>query len=73
MSPPQVRSATTSDIPAIMRIYGHAVRHGTASFEFDPPDEAETTRRMRALLDAKYPYLVAEMGGAVMGYAYAGP
>jgi phosphinothricin acetyltransferase len=30
-------------------------------------------RRMRALLDAKYPYLVAEIDGTVMGYAYAGP
>ena len=28
---------------------------------------------MRALLDGGYPYLVAEIGGAVAGYAYAGP
>ena len=49
------------------------MRHGTASFEFDPPDEAEMARRQRALIDAGYPYLVAEIGGAVMGYAYAGP
>src|SRR6476661_10605195 len=68
-----VRPAALSDIPAITRIYAHAVRHGTASFEFDPPDEAEMTRRMRALLDAGFPYLVAEIDGAVMGYAYAGP
>ena len=68
-----VRPAALSDIPAITRIYAYAVRHGTASFEFDPPDEAEMTRRMRALLDAGYPYLVAQIDGAVMGYAYAGP
>ena len=49
------------------------MRHGTASFELDPPDEAEMMRRQRALLDAGYPYLVAEIGGAVAGYAYAGP
>lgn len=73
MSTPNVRPASVSDIPAITRIYAHAVRHGTASFELEPPDEAEMTRRMRALLDAKYPYLVAEIDGAVMGYAYAGP
>jgi len=73
MSTTNVRPASVSDIPAITRIYEHAVRHGTASFELEPPDEAEMTRRMRALLDAKYPYLVAEIDGAVMGYAYAGP
>ena len=68
-----IRPATPADIPAITRIYAHAVRHGTASFEYDPPDEAEMMRRQRALLDAGYPYLVAEAEGAVMGYAYAGP
>ncbi len=45
MSTPNVRPATPSDIPAITRIYAHAVRHGTASFEYDPPDEAEMARR----------------------------
>jgi L-amino acid N-acyltransferase YncA len=73
MSDVSVRAASEADIPAITRIYAHAVRHGTASFEFEPPDEAEMTRRMRVLLDAGYPYLVAEVEGAVAGYAYAGP
>jgi phosphinothricin acetyltransferase len=73
MSDVSVRAASEADIPAITRIYAHAVRHGTASFEFEPPDEAEMTRRMRALLDAGYPYLVAEVESTVRGYAYAGP
>ena len=73
MSDISIRPATSADIPAITRIYAHAVRHGTASFEFDPPDESEMTRRMSALLDGGYPYLAAEDGGAVLGYAYAGP
>jgi L-amino acid N-acyltransferase YncA len=73
MSAPHVRPATPADIPAVTRIYSHAVRHGTASFEIEPPDEAEMARRQRALFDGGYPYLVAESDGAVMGYAYAGP
>ena len=73
MSAPHVRPATPADIPAITRIYAHAVRHGTASFELEAPDEAEMTRRQRALLDGGYPYLVAESDGSVAGYAYAGP
>jgi L-amino acid N-acyltransferase YncA len=68
-----IRPARAEDIPAITRIYGHAVRHGTASFELEPPDEAEMLRRQQALLDGNYPYLVAELNGAVAGYAYAGP
>jgi L-amino acid N-acyltransferase YncA len=73
MSDVSIRPATLIDIPAITRIYAHAVRHGTASFELEPPDEAEMMRRQRTLLDRGYPYLVAEIGGAVAGYAYAGP
>jgi L-amino acid N-acyltransferase YncA len=49
------------------------VIHGTASFEIDPPDEAEMRRRREVLLEGGYPYLVAEIGGIVAGYAYAGP
>jgi phosphinothricin acetyltransferase len=68
-----IRPATPADVPAITRIYAHAVKHGTASFELDPPDEAEMARRQRTLLDGGYPYLVAEIDGALAGYAYAGP
>jgi L-amino acid N-acyltransferase YncA len=68
-----IRPATPADIPAITRIYAHAVQHGTASFELDPPDEAEMTRRQKALLEGGFPYLVATGDGAVLGYAYAGP
>jgi L-amino acid N-acyltransferase YncA len=68
-----IRPATTADVPAIARIYGHAVRHGTASFELDPPDEPEIARRQTALFDGGFPYLVAETGGTVLGFAYAGP
>jgi phosphinothricin acetyltransferase len=68
-----IRPATAADIPAITRIYAHAVQHGTASFELEPPDEAEMTRRQQALLDGGFPYLVATSDGTVLGYAYAGP
>ena len=70
--PPTIRAVIPAALPAITRIYDHAVRHGTASFELEPPDEAEMTRRYRALLDGGYPYFVAEIDGAVAGYAYAG-
>jgi len=68
-----VRHATRADIPAITRIYGHSVEHGTASFELSAPDEAEMTRRFNELTTNGFPYLVAAVDGAVVGYAYAGP
>ena len=73
MTEVSIRPATPADIPAITRIYAHAVRHGTASFELEPPDEAEMAQRQKALLDGGFPYLVATRDGAVLGYAYAGP
>jgi L-amino acid N-acyltransferase YncA len=73
MTETHIRGASAKDIPAITRIYADAVAHGTASFELDPPDEAEMARRQEVLLTGGYPYLVAEIGGAVAGYAYAGP
>jgi phosphinothricin acetyltransferase len=73
MSAPEIRPALEADLPAITKIYEHAVLHGTATFELTPPDLAEMTRRFRALTDGGFPYLVAELDGRVGGYAYAGP
>ena len=41
------------------------------TYEYDAPDSAEMARRMQAVLDADYPYLVAEHDGRLAGYAYA--
>jgi L-amino acid N-acyltransferase YncA len=68
-----IRPAGLADIAAIAGIYRHAVLHGTATFEIEPPDEQEMSRRWKALRNGGYPYYVAEFGGAVAGYAYAGP
>ena len=67
-----VRDVRPADLPAITRIYSEAVKHGTASFELEPPDEAEMGRRIRSLVDGGFPYIVAELDSAVVGYAYAG-
>lgn len=73
MSPPNIRMATIEDVPAVGTIYRHHVAVGLASFETEPPDDAEMTRRFQALMGGGYPYLVAEIDGRVAGYAYAGP
>jgi L-amino acid N-acyltransferase YncA len=68
-----IRLAQPSDLAVITAIYDDAVRHGTASFELDPPDQAEMARRYETLRAGGYPYLVAELDGDIIGYAYAGP
>jgi L-amino acid N-acyltransferase YncA len=73
MTPPEIRPATEADLPAITKIYEHAVLHGTATFELTPPDLAEMTRRFKSLIDGGFPYFVGVLDGRVGGYAYAGP
>lgn len=68
-----IRPATEADIAAVQAIYADAVATGTASFELAAPDAHEMGRRFAALRAGGFPYLVAERGGAVAGYAYAGP
>uniref|UniRef100_A0A9E7ZI32 GNAT family N-acetyltransferase n=1 Tax=Bosea sp. NBC_00436 TaxID=2969620 RepID=A0A9E7ZI32_9HYPH len=72
MTTPLIRPAEPADIPAIAAIYAHAVLHGTASWEMEPPDQAEMQRRFEAIQAGGYPYLVAERDGELLGYAYAG-
>src|SRR5262249_56733731 len=68
-----IRAARASDIPAITRIYAHAVDHGTASFELTAPDEAEMTHRFNELTTGGFPYLVAGFDCAGVGYPHARP
>lgn len=67
-----LRAATEDDLPAITAIYQHHVKVGTASFELSPPGEDEMTRRFRETLRRGFPYIVAEVDGEVLGYAYGG-
>ena len=66
-----VRDASPADVPAITAIYAAEVRAHVNTYEYDAPDAAEMARRMQAILDAGYPYLVAEDDAGFAGYAYA--
>jgi len=70
---PIIRNSTDEDIPRITGIYGRSVIEEIASFETTPPNEDEMARRRQERLDKGLPYLVAELEGRVVGYAYAGP
>ena len=68
-----LRPTGEADIPAIAAIYAEAVLHGTASYEIDPPSEAEMAGRWRELAGRGFPHMVALREEIVLGYAYAGP
>ncbi len=68
-----LRASTDADVPAIAAIYAHHVLTGLASFETVPPTAQEMARRRLAVLKRGLPFLVAEIAGSVVGYAYASP
>lgn len=66
-----VRPSLDADLAVIHAIYGHNVRNGLASWEEVPPAADEMRRRREGILAKGCPFLVAELEGAVRGYAYA--
>ena len=71
MTKPLIRSAQVDDFASIQSIYAIEVREHTATFEITPPDREEMTIRWRHITDMGLTYLVAELDGDVVGYAYA--
>lgn len=65
-----IRPVVAEDAAAIATLYAPYVRDTAISFEIEPPDTTEMARRI-ARVSARYPWIVAEMDGALAGYAYA--
>lgn len=68
----EIRKAQPRDLARVQEIYAHHVRHGTATFEIEPPPVEEMQRRFDAVVGAGLPWVVAEVGGVVVGFGYAG-
>jgi L-amino acid N-acyltransferase YncA len=71
MTPLLIRPSSADDLPALTAIYGWHVRHGTGTFEVDPPSLDDMARRRDDVVAKGLPYLVLEEEGTVAGYAYA--
>jgi L-amino acid N-acyltransferase YncA len=66
-----IRAATIADAKAIASIYAFHVLNGTATFEIDPPSVAEWHIKIENILAKNWPFVVAQDGADVVGYAYA--
>lgn len=66
-----IRDAVSDDALALASVYAHHVLLGIASYETEPPSEDEMRTRLDGVRKAGWPWLVAELGGSVVGFAYA--
>lgn len=67
----RLRVALPSDAPRLLAIYAPYVSQTAVTLEYEAPTEEEFAERIRGTLK-KYPYIVAEYGSDIVGYAYAG-
>lgn len=68
----QIRVAGEADAEALLAIYAPYVQHTAITFEYEVPSAEEFRGRIRNVL-RRYPYLAAEDGGEIVGYAYVSP
>jgi phosphinothricin acetyltransferase len=67
-----IRSIATHDLESIAAIYNHYIRHTAISFEEVEVTIEQLAQRVDAVTSSSLPWLVAELAGRVVGYAYAG-
>lgn len=67
-----IRTANLDDAAALLAIYAPYVEQTAITFEYEVPSLEEFRGRIAQTL-RRYPYLVAEENGEILGYAYTGP
>lgn len=70
--PEKIRTATPDDAPRLLEIYAPYVKNTAITYEYVVPSESEFRGRISRTLE-RFPYLVIESDGVIVGYAYAGP
>ena len=66
-----IRKATPEDSGQIVKIYNYYVETSLVTFEEQVVSEIDFKKRIEDIL-TDYPYLVYEINGVILGYAYAG-
>lgn len=65
-----LRTARPSDAERLVEIYAPYVTDTAITFEYEVPSVEEFRGRIEKTLE-KYPYIVAEQNGRILGYTYA--
>ena len=66
-----IRAATPYDALSIVGIYNYYIENSIATFVENAVSENYITENIAAAHSQNFPYLVAELGGEIVGYAYA--
>lgn len=67
----RIRPVTDQDLDAIVAIYNYYIEETVISYEEKALSRKEMAVRIKRVLDAGYPWLVAEESDEVLGYCYA--
>ncbi|AFY32751.1 arsinothricin resistance N-acetyltransferase ArsN1 family B [Calothrix sp. PCC 7507] len=67
-----IRLANETDAVKMLEIYAPIVRETPISFELEPPREIDFQERIKSYQE-RLPWLVYEINGQLLGYAYATP
>ncbi|PFG43239.1 phosphinothricin acetyltransferase [Isoptericola jiangsuensis] len=70
---PRVRAATPDDLTIVAAIFAPYVRTTAVTFDEEPPTAEQWDARLADARTRGLPFLVAELDGEVVGYAYASP
>lgn len=70
---PTIRAAGAEDMSAVAAIFAGYVDGTVTTFELEAPTVPAWVRRLNELRSEGWPFLVAELDGRVVGYAYAAP
>ncbi|MFO1370744.1 MAG: N-acetyltransferase family protein [Marinagarivorans sp.] len=65
-----IRPCESKDMEQICEIYNYYINHTVITFEEEPLNSSETSKRIEAYTKL-YPWLVCEVDGELIGYAYA--
>ncbi len=66
-----IRKIASEDIEHVTRIYNHYIATTVISFEEEPISVTEMTQRIDQVSVLELPWLVADIDGKIVGYAYA--
>jgi len=72
MKQAELRLAKPADAEGILKVLAPYIKDTAINFEYEVPDAAEYAKKIEAI-SQKYPFIVCEIEGEIVGFAYASP